>query len=113
MLLDAGAGMGMLSAVFVRRQLLRNSLPQRIEVTAYELDSALLGGLAETFEQCRVACQRQGVFFVGTIRQADFIAEGAELLRGDFFSKTPPAFDAAIVNPPLYPRLARVLRPGL
>ncbi len=99
-LLDAGAGMGILSAAFVRRQLIKKIPPKQIEVTAYEIDRALIGGIEETYERCRVACQSKGVQFSATICNADFIAEGAEMLRRDFFSKVPPAFDAAIVNPP-------------
>lgn len=99
-LLDAGAGMGILSAAFVRSQLLKKNPPKQIEVTAYEFDKALIGGIEETYETCRVACQSRGVHFSATIRNTDFIAEGAEMLRNDFFSKTLQTFDAAIVNPP-------------
>ena len=99
-LLDAGAGMGILSAAFVRRQLLKKTPPKEIDVTAYELDSSLIAGIEKTYETCRIACQNRGVRFSGTIRNTDFIAEGAEMLRNDFFSKTHQTFDAAIVNPP-------------
>lgn len=99
-LLDAGAGMGILSAAFVRRQLQKRVPPKRIEVTAYELDPALIEGLEETYEACHSACQERRVHFSGTVHHADFIAEAAEMLRGDFFSKAPQVFDAAIVNPP-------------
>ncbi len=99
-LLDAGAGMGILSAAFVRRQLMRDTPPAHIEVTAYELDEALIAGIEKTYEACRTACEAKGVGFCATIRNADFLAEGAEMLRNDFFSKTPQTFDTAIVNPP-------------
>ena len=99
-LLDAGAGMGILSAAFVHRQLLRKHPPERIEVTAYEIDKAFISGLEKTYEACRVACQERGIDFSFIIRNADFIAEGAEMLRNDLFSQMPPSFDAAIVNPP-------------
>jgi adenine-specific DNA-methyltransferase len=99
-LLDAGAGMGILSAAFVRRQLMRNTPPARIEVTAYELDEALIAGIEKTFEACRTVCKARGVEFSATVRNADFLAEGAEMLRDDFFSMTLQNFDAAIVNPP-------------
>jgi adenine-specific DNA-methyltransferase len=85
-LLDAGAGMGILSAAFVRRQLLKRTPPKRIDVTAYELDKALIGGIEETYETCRVACRERGVQFSATIRNADFIAEGTEMPRSDLFS---------------------------
>ncbi|MDX9867857.1 MAG: Eco57I restriction-modification methylase domain-containing protein [Kiritimatiellia bacterium] len=99
-LLDAGAGMGMLSAAFVRRQLQRKTPPKRIEVTAYELDSRLVQGIEQTYDACRFACQKRGVGFLATIRNTDFIAEAAEMQRRDLFSTTQPFFDAAIVNPP-------------
>ncbi len=99
-LLDAGAGMGILSAAFVRRQLQKKLPPKRIEVTAYELDTTFNCGIEETYEACRRACNQRGVEFSATIRNTDFIAEAAEMQRHDFFSKAPHLFDAAIVNPP-------------
>lgn len=99
-LLDAGAGMGMLSAAFVRRQLMRPSPPSHIEICAYELDEALIVGIEKTFEACRAACEARDVTFSATVRNADFIGEGVEMLREDFFSGKPQTFDAAIVNPP-------------
>lgn len=99
-LLDAGAGIGILSAAFVRRQLQRKAPPKRIEVTAYELDSTLVQGIEQTYDACRLACQQRGVEFLATIRNTDFIAEAAEMQRRDLFSTTPHFFDAAIVNPP-------------
>jgi adenine-specific DNA-methyltransferase len=99
-LLDAGAGMGILSAAFVRRQLQKKTPPKRIDVTAYELDATFVQGIEQTYEACRLACQQHGVEFSATIRNADFIAEAAEMQRHDFFSKAPQVFDAAIVNPP-------------
>jgi adenine-specific DNA-methyltransferase len=106
-LLDAGAGMGILSAAFVRRQLLRKNPPNRIEVTAYEMDKAFVSGLEKTYEACRLACQNKGVEFYATIRNVDFIAEGTEMLRNDLFSQMPPSFDVAIVNPP-YGKLSAI-----
>lgn len=99
-LLDAGAGMGMLTTAFVRRQLMRDKPPASIDVTAYELDSALIKGIENTFENCRTACDSVGVAFSYTIYNRDFIVEGADMLRNDFFSASPQMFDAAIVNPP-------------
>lgn len=99
-LLDAGAGMGMLSAAFVRRQLMCDTPPARIEVTAYELDGTLIAAIEKTFEACRTACEARGIVFSATVQNADFLSEGAEMLRDDFFSVRPQMFDAAIVNPP-------------
>ncbi|MBN2561707.1 MAG: Eco57I restriction-modification methylase domain-containing protein [Phycisphaerae bacterium] len=99
-LLDPGAGMGMLSAAAVRRLLLRQSPPRRIEVTAFEVDKALLPSLRKTYEVCRAACEQAGTDFMATVRNEDFIAEGAQMVRNDLFSCSPVSFDAAIVNPP-------------
>ncbi len=99
-LLDAGAGIGILSAAFVQRQLQRKTPPRRIEVTAYELDSALVPGIEQTYGACRLACQRRDVEFLATIRNTDFIAEAADMQRRDLFSITQQFFDVAIVNPP-------------
>lgn len=99
-LLDAGAGMGILSAAFVRQQLLHKKTPQCIEIVAYEVDNAMIQGIEETYEACRAACEKRGVAFSANIRNADFIAEGADMVRDDFFSGTPQSFDVAIVNPP-------------
>jgi len=86
-LLDAGAGMGILSAAFVHWQLQKKVPPKRIEVTAYEVDAALISGLEETYEACRIACQQRGVEFSASIRNLNFIVEAAEMQRQDFFLK--------------------------
>lgn len=99
-LLDAGAGMGILSAAFVRRQLMHDTPPAHIDVSAYELDEALIPGIEKTFEACRAACDARNVEFSATVRNADFVGAGAEMLRDDLFSSRPQTFDAAIVNPP-------------
>ncbi|MGI6087466.1 MAG: Eco57I restriction-modification methylase domain-containing protein [Kiritimatiellia bacterium] len=99
-LLDAGAGMGMLSAAFVQRQLMRPTPPSRIEVFAYELDKEFVAGIEKTFAACRAACEARGIEFSAIVRNTDFIEEGTEMLRDDFFSTRPQTFDAAIVNPP-------------
>lgn len=99
-LLDAGAGMGILSAAFVRRQLMRDTPPAHIDVSAYELDETLIPGIEKTFEACRAACEARGVEFSATVRNADFVGAGAEMLRDDLFSRRQQTFDAAIVNPP-------------
>lgn len=99
-LLDAGAGMGILSASFVRQYLLHKNPPRSIEIVAYEVDRALIAGLEETYAACRAACETHGVVFSASVRNTDFIAEGADMVRNDFFSGTPETFDAAIVNPP-------------
>src|ERR1044071_5353765 len=52
-LLDAGAGVGSLTAAFVDELGRRESPPREISVTAYEIAPILIKYLNETFELCR------------------------------------------------------------
>lgn len=98
--LDAGAGIGLLTAAFVADVCGRESRPERISVVAFELDAALHPELARTLEACGEACERVGVVFDAEIRHEDFITAAAESLRGDMFASSLPHFDCAILNPP-------------
>jgi adenine-specific DNA-methyltransferase len=99
-LLDAGAGVGTLTAAFVEDACHREIRPKRIEVTAYELDPLLAEYLHSTISGCQELCSKHGVEFAGALRQADFIAEGVAQLRGDLFAPQTTYFNRAILNPP-------------
>ncbi len=104
-LLDAGAGVGSLTAAFVAEMCSREQRPQLLTVTAYEADEALLPHLKETLEACRVECERAGIAFKSQAHHADFIEAGVEQLNGGPFA-TGEAFDCAILNPP-YRKIGR------
>ena len=99
-LLDAGAGAGALTAALVRRLCRGHSKPERISVTAYEFDSALMEQLRATLSECRRGCERAGIAFSSTVFNEDFIAAAVPKVRGDLFTPQPQRFNAAIVNPP-------------
>lgn len=99
-LLDAGAGVGSLTAAFVAEICHRPQRPEEVRVTAYEIDPALGPYLSGTFEACRAACQAVDIRFVGTIQQEDFIEACVPMLRGSMFAPRPEAFTCAILNPP-------------
>jgi adenine-specific DNA-methyltransferase len=99
-LLDAGAGIGVLTAAFVAEVCCRESRPQHISVVAFELDAALGSRLEETVAACRTACEQAGIGFDAEIRQEDFIAAAATSLSGSLFGSPLPRFDCAILNPP-------------
>ena len=99
-LLDAGAGAGSLTAAFVSRLCVENEGVHSIEVTLYELDSHILDKLSETMRKCQHCCTEAGIRFTFTIHSGDFIQEISARLAGDLFGTAPPAFDAAIANPP-------------
>jgi len=100
-LLDAGAGVGSLTAALVHEALSRSPRPRVIEATAYEVDPVMLSGLREVFDSCASAASRARSRFVGRIVERDFIEQGASFLdRGLFRNGDAPRFNAAILNPP-------------
>lgn len=99
-LLDAGAGAGSLTASFVARCCEKRDGVRAIEATLYELDGEILGALTETMRECEHRCADAGIRFTFSIHSADFVQEMSARLAGDLFGTHPPAFDAAIANPP-------------
>lgn len=97
-LLDAGAGVGSLSAAFTQEILQRKNQVSQIKLTAYEIDEQLSNYLAVTASDCKVYCAAQGIDFQAQINQADFIKAGADF----FFLTNQPTqtFTHAILNPP-------------
>jgi adenine-specific DNA-methyltransferase len=99
-LLDAGAGAGSLTLAFVSKCCANRGGVRAIEAVLYELDGEILNKLAETMCECERLCSDMGIRFTFAIHSADFIQELSACLAGDLFGTHPPAFDAAIVNPP-------------
>lgn len=98
-LLDPGAGVGSLTAAFVARIIERESRPQTIAATAYEIDSTLATVLEQVLEHCREAASRAGIRFEYQIRREDYLADraGAEAALFAFQGKE---YDCVIMNPP-------------
>ncbi len=94
-LLDAGAGIGSLSAAFLDRWVDGGFHFQRVELDAVELDSALIGHLAQTLDKYN---QRDD--FEGNIHEDDFIHTAVESLSGSLFSRPLKRYTHAILNPP-------------
>jgi adenine-specific DNA-methyltransferase len=94
-LLDAGAGIGSLSAAFLDRWRSGGFEFRGVEVDAFELDPSLIGHLSETLrryegeENC-----------ITHIHAEDFIHAGVESLTGNLFSSPLEPFTHAILNPP-------------
>lgn len=100
-LLDAGAGVGSLTAAFLREAISRSPRPKLIHATAYELDPVMLSGLREVFDTCEFEARRSDVRFIGEIVEGDFIEEASKLLVHNLFRNgAAPRFNAAILNPP-------------
>ena len=94
-LLDAGAGVGSLTAAFVTEALSRPVLPHSIAVTTFEVDPDLAELLAQTLEDCRAACEEAGVRFASRVVEDDYILHSAEPLL-----EAAGGFNCAILNPP-------------
>lgn len=94
-LLDAGAGVGSLTAAFVTEALSRPVLPRSIAVTAFEVDPGLAELLAHTLEDCRAVCEDAGVRFASRVVEDDYILHSAEPLL-----EVGGGFNCAILNPP-------------
>ncbi len=96
-LLDAGAGMGALTAAFVREACSREKMPKSINVTLYEVDGTFSQRLAETLEACALECQAAEVIFSYKIISEDYILHASEPL---FSQANFAQYDCAILNPP-------------
>jgi adenine-specific DNA-methyltransferase len=99
-LLDAGAGEGALITAFVKQSCGGKRRPRRIEVTAYELDDAIVPALERTLRSCRTECEQSGIVFTAELRHEDFIEAAVTLTRGDLFDSSKTPFNAVILNPP-------------
>lgn len=98
-LLDAGAGVGSLTAAFVDQIAERERKPKRLIATAYEIEPTLSEYLSTTLDQCRNTCESAGVRFEAHLIQRDFIDEASRQLRHEMFAPI-QRFTCAILNPP-------------
>ena len=94
-LLDAGAGMGALTAAFVAEAVARPEPPRSITVTCFEVDEAMALILAQTLENCAGECAAHGIRFHHEVVQDDYILRSAEPLLS-----AAARFNCAILNPP-------------
>lgn len=100
-LLDAGAGVGSLTAAFVSEMCARQKRPRSLAVTAYEIEPAFSEYLESTLAHCGSECRKVGIEFSAKALQADFIDASVAMLRGGLFESGPKeVFDCAILNPP-------------
>lgn len=94
-LLDAGAGMGALTAAFVSEACRRADRPASITVTAYEVDPQMAEILDGTMQACASRCAEVGIIFTYHVILDDYILRSAEPLLAH-----EPTFNCAILNPP-------------
>lgn len=99
-LLDAGAGVGSLTAAFIANLIDNRIHPAKMTVTAYELEKELTDYLQIVIEMCKRECQRIGISFLAEVIQNDFIQAAASIIRRDLFASPHPGYTHAILNPP-------------
>ena len=94
-LLDAGAGIGSLSAAFLERWVSGGLHFQRVELDAFEIDPSLHPYLTQTLEK-----YKKYPDFALRISEDDYIHAAADWLAGDLFAEPLPKYTHAILNPP-------------
>ena len=103
-LLDAGAGIGSLVAAVVAQLCQRQQPPQRLHITAYEIDFILIEYLEQVLDLCQTECEYAGIACTYEIRQVDFIQDVVRLLQTrqqpSLFAQSVDQFTNAILNPP-------------
>ncbi len=94
-LLDAGAGIGTLSAAFLEKQICDSSDFQRVELDAFEIDATLHPYLKRIIEE-----YKQHIDVSLTISGDDFIETAVDSICGNLFADSLPRYTHAILNPP-------------
>lgn len=94
-LLDAGAGVGSLTAAFVQRATLKGA--KSINSTCYEVSSVMTHHLSETLELCQAQSQEFNTKWAQEVLEHDFIEHSVEQLIDENYE---PKFNKAILNPP-------------
>lgn len=93
-LVDPGAGIGSLSASFVKKAVSDGAIS--INVTAFEIDPDIVTHLEETLNSIGSALRHTSVKFCSSVERCDFVALGSQMAR----SPTASCFTHAILNPP-------------
>lgn len=94
-LIDAGAGMGALTAAFVTEACSRDDRPASIDVTAFEVDPEHAKILRNTLAVCGETCAGAGVTFTFRVIEDDYLLYSSEPLLAERC-----AYNCAILNPP-------------
>ncbi len=94
-LLDAGAGIGSLSAAFLDRWESGGFHFSQVDLDAFEIDRTLHPHLEQVLEKYQLRKD-----FTATIRGEDFIQRAVDSLSGYMFSERLPQYTHAILNPP-------------
>ncbi len=97
-LLDPGAGVGTLFAACIEKICAGNAgkKPDRVSVTAYEIDGTLLGRLRESLEMASDQCREAGIDFAYRLENRDFVSGCGDMTETSRLGR----FTHIIMNPP-------------
>ncbi len=101
-ILDAGAGVGSLSAALITEVCCWDQKPKSITLAAYEIDPLLIEYLRTTFDDIAGICDQNDIDFKGEILQEDFIGAGVAMINGGLDLNSRRRFNCAILNPPYH-----------
>ena len=100
-LLDAGAGVGSLTAAFIQEACNRQEKPNTINATVYEIEPIFFEHLKETISKCKKLCSLNNIPSVFTFFKDDFIETNSDLLSNSLFDKNKlKEYSHVILNPP-------------
>lgn len=95
--MDAGAGIGNLTAAFIATVCSWNNKPQKIIATLYEIDDTLISHLKENMALCENLCRSNNIDLEIIINNEDFIVRSVENIIN---RQNSSSFDYIILNPP-------------
>ena len=106
-ILDPGAGSGILSCALCEQITSWKYKPKQIELTAYEIDKALIPILKESFANLKDWLNDRNILLSFSINDKDFVLENADILnktlqRSLFGNKEFEKFDFIVANPPYF-----------
>lgn len=100
-ILDAGAGVGSLTASFVAKACKAKTKPEKIFVVAVEIDKNICSYLSQVLDLCKQTCDQMNIHFCSKIIEGDFIDYGTGMID-KMYSSQPVMhpFNFVIMNPP-------------
>ena len=106
-ILDSGAGSGILSCTLCEQITNWQHKPKHIELTAYEIDNALVPLLKKSFSSLKHWLADKSISLSFSINDKDFVLENADILdktfqRSLFSEKNFEEFDFIVANPPYF-----------
>jgi adenine-specific DNA-methyltransferase len=103
-IVDAGAGVGTLTAAFLAYVCGLEKKPSNIFARLYEIDPIMIRGIEKTIAICTDLCNQNNIHLKYEIKQEDFIVSSVNQIKayGSFFPGEGNFYNYAILNPPYH-----------